>query len=695
MSGSTHRTCRRPTRWILAAALSVAFILSGPVPSQVWADRQYYTIGGRGTPWSEVAERWVALDDTTIPGAIRPKELMPWENILVGPRALTNIFGFAWHFGKTGLEEDGHELGLNPRLWKANYLMTPSALVDGDELTFTPLIHAVHAFTVGMYSQNPGARTLSLSGEIYTLDLGLTTPVNRIRFYPRQDGSDPRGVAWKRDAPQAFEVSVAQHPRASLLLESEDYPHGPLDMVVATDLANTASIVEVTFPLQPARFIRLDLSLRPQVYSLAEIEAYGAGFPQKTRFASRVIDMGEPVNLGRVLYALHSFHRGPDSALDAVPEAPVHLALETRTGLDDTPTVYYVVDHVGRDSVVTQEEFDRAPPPRPGRKDLRFPGMQSATSHDAEMWSAWSSSYRRAGEWNRSPDGRRYLQFRFTLESDDVLIAGQLDSLQFEYSPLLVQAAVGEVSLARHPQGGAVALPAGETEEFDLNIRAVFSTPSQTGFNGVRLDVPPGSRFVEMAMGDPLTAVDPDSVREGERQIEVFFDSHRITSRANRRLRLRVEATLLNSILTFTGDVVDTDSDNLPQSIEPGDANPQGRSDGLQVFASQSHIRPLAAVEVSPSVMTPNGDEVNDEAQVRYYVMVIESGRVSIEVLDLGGRRVRALSSDLRGQGSHSEPWDGRDDRGALVTPGIYVCRVSVDTESGVVEDAKPIVVAY
>ena len=62
-----------------ACVLLISVLLDGAA-----AQTQRYTVGVDGPAWRELATRWVALDDTTVPGAVQPKELRPWENVMVG-----------------------------------------------------------------------------------------------------------------------------------------------------------------------------------------------------------------------------------------------------------------------------------------------------------------------------------------------------------------------------------------------------------------------------------------------------------------------------------------------------------------------------------------------------------------------------------------------------------------------------------
>lgn len=56
-----------------------------------------------------------------------------------------------------------------------------------------------------------------------------------------------------------------------------------------------------------------------------------------------------------------------------------------------------------------------------------------------------------------------------------------------------------------------------------------------------------------------------------------------------------------------------------------------------------------------------------------------EAGDVRLEVFDLTGRRVRTLVSGTRPAGEHSVSWNGRDERGALARPGLYLVRLAAD----------------
>src|SRR5439155_14814786 len=51
---------------------------------------------------------------------------------------------------------------------------------------------------------------------------------------------------------------------------------------------------------------------------------------------------------------------------------------------------------------------------------------------------------------------------------------------------------------------------------------------------------------------------------------------------------------------------------------------------------------------------------------------------ITLAIYSANGRRVRTLASEVRAPGEYRQTWDGRDDRGALVSPGVYYARLRV-----------------
>ena len=56
--------------------------------------------------------------------------------------------------------------------------------------------------------------------------------------------------------------------------------------------------------------------------------------------------------------------------------------------------------------------------------------------------------------------------------------------------------------------------------------------------------------------------------------------------------------------------------------------------------------------------------------------------RITLDVLDVRGRRIRGLADGVSPAGTHETAWDGTDEAGNPVPSGVYVCRFATDAAS-------------
>jgi hypothetical protein len=61
--------------------------------------------------------------------------------------------------------------------------------------------------------------------------------------------------------------------------------------------------------------------------------------------------------------------------------------------------------------------------------------------------------------------------------------------------------------------------------------------------------------------------------------------------------------------------------------------------------------------------------------QINVRFALTDPGRVNINIYDIAGKKVRALSASPVSRGFHNLIWDGRDDQGRMVSNGSYVFR--------------------
>ena len=97
----------------------------------------------------------------------------------------------------------------------------------------------------------------------------------------------------------------------------------------------------------------------------------------------------------------------------------------------------------------------------------------------------------------------------------------------------------------------------------------------------------------------------------------------------------------------------------------------------------------LRKLEVAPTLITPNGDGVNDGAAVHLVVAKVESDP-EVEIFALGGKRLRILQPL-----DETYWWNGRDQAHEIVPPGVYICRIRVSADAGDETAHRIINVAY
>ena len=88
-----------------------------------------------------------------------------------------------------------------------------------------------------------------------------------------------------------------------------------------------------------------------------------------------------------------------------------------------------------------------------------------------------------------------------------------------------------------------------------------------------------------------------------------------------------------------------------------------------------------AAGPAATRLAAPYPNPFRADAAVRFDLA--RAGGVRLEVYDLRGARVRTLAEGRWEAGRHSVPWDGRDDGGRPVSPGIYLVRMQAEGYDG------------
>ncbi len=376
-----------------------------------------------------------------------------------------------------------------------------------------------------------------------------------------------------------------------------------------------------------------------------------------------------PANLG-VIAELQLYGQGYQ------PE----VVLQSRTG-NELGQVFHYFKKDGTE--VSEEQY---------KKLLTlFKGEVVAEEVPGNDWSDWSAPYEEAqGSPVGSPSPREFLKIRAILRSSSPDAYAALRSIRLNFASPVAQSLVGEVSPVQVEELGM-------ERPFSLFIQPQFAA-RDPGFDGLLLKVPADMRlrFDGLYQGgeNELVAGAGDLARlrlEGVAVVPTSPDSLWLRfapikpATPGQALRLDFQTALYS-----TGAVLDASLQNSAggegfwQRVEPGNALAAVGSNSTTLVGIAQRKEVIANLRVEPALFTPNGDGINDEVRFDFSVVLVgDQSPVVIEIRDLGGRLVRRLvEQQSQGTGRRLVGWDGRNERGALVPPGVYGARLRLESDT-------------
>ncbi len=390
---------------------------------------------GSGTTWQEAAAVAPVIDFSTRAGWIQPRSVEENTNISAGL-----------------LERGGRVTSPNAQ-----------AVL---RLTSDVLKERLHSMVDGDPNTAFEAKDVVATGILLVVDLGARFGVNHIRFFPRQ--------AFKSDFMKGYVLSINDGAfGADIIAASVDkLPDKTLVTVMAQDGSNSRDTIDVRFPLQYVRYLRLESTQRFN-WEIDELEIFGSGFVPEADYLSEVFDMEQDALWGRLQWATEQV---------GLPQRS-RLIVRTRSGSSPSP------------------------------------------DDEPDSWSPWSTPYRNSGDPILSPAPRRYFQFSMAFESDGLEDGIAVDSLAFEvFRPALAQAIVGEIWPQEVPVG------------VDTSFVYTIEVTDAEGFDRLEIDTPAPVRALrELRVDDQEIEFSEElgakglrvsfARQTGNRALQVVFDT--------------------------------------------------------------------------------------------------------------------------------------------------------------------------
>ena len=392
----------------------------------------------------------------------------------------------------------------------------------------------------------------------------------------------------------------------------------------------------------------------------AEFMLFSPGYPAQVTLASDFIDLGQVAgdNRPKVIKSL---------SWDAAVPPGTRLQLRSRSGNSLAP-VYTFYNKIGEE--VTEEKWNSSPKVLRGRVDT--------TLVVGEDWGDWSNTYQTSGEAFKSESPRRFILLELILATDDPEFAPVVNSLAVEFEDALLQGALGRVS----PR---TARPNEDTRFTYTLLPRVDADDS--GFDLLRFTVPGPVVTDRLELRIGAEANTPVDVRQVADSLFVALPRTVISDSVQVAFDTRV---LLNATV-FPLDLGLAARPGLWQSVEPAER----RSNIVMLPELTGSTRLIDEFALASSIITPNGDGVNDALDMRFVVFKLDPDVVStLALYDLAGRQVAEVEATATDTGRRIS-WDGRDGDGALVEPGVYLYHLDLGAASGQSTRTGTVAVAY
>jgi len=325
--------------------------------------------------------------------------------------------------------------------------------------------------------------------------------------------------------------------------------------------------------------------------------------------------------------------------------------------------------------------------------------IQTQTASSLADTSEWSSPVSTKSFKFASPEPATSFRYRVNLQTQVGTITPTLKKFSVKYS-IVDQPVTYADGYISEPVGGKVAMGADSTFVYALsynlaqgqNIKSLaISVPVRATLNYVK------SSGVNLALDDANTYSTIDTL--------YVTLANALTGTGIDTLLISFDTTLYKSSHTFDVFLYNSTMNDGAGGIKVWENTELGTNN---VTIDEYLKEVLMDVKAVPKVLTPNNDNKNDFTVFEFTLAKVETN-VVIKVFNTNGSLVYSrdkfmtagqYSAEKSLAGRDEAPnlpgyWNGKDEDGELVPPGIYVYQVIADTDEGGVIKGGTVVVAY
>ena len=321
--------------------------------------------------------------------------------------------------------------------------------------------------------------------------------------------------------------------------------------------------------------------------------------------------------------------------------------------------------------------------------------------------SDWSSPERNKSFKFNSPEPATHFKYKVNLSTHDLLRTPVFNKFKINYSitDQPVSSADGSITPT------SVAMGADSTFVYTLSY--VFNTSADSLKRNIKelsISVPGFPTFnhvVRSDTGDTLRANGDLTVRSTIDTLFVTFADSITgdTSDGADTLYVSFNTKLLRSSHTFEAFLFNSDMNDKAGGIKVWKSE-MGKN---TVMVSTLLKSVLTNVKAIPKVFTPNKNNGNYFTVIEFRLAKVKTN-VMVKIYSTAGNLVATINNEVLDPMDYSVVrsaanigvakelpgyWDGKDEDGDLVPPGIYIYQVIAETDEGDVVEGGTVVVAY